>query len=218
VTFDALANPQRDARLISETLQRAGFTSVQLVTDANKQTLADALKAFTNYSAGADWAVVYFAGHGIELDGSNYLVPVDAKYEKDADIPVESVALDQVLNAVAGAARMRLVILDACRENPFVADKKKGEASNAGRGLARIEPESGTLVAFATKHGHLASDGGGENSPFAASLAKRIETPGIEINRLFRLVHDDVYNGTGKKQEPFTYGQLSAQEFYFKAR
>ena len=90
--------------------------------------------------------------------------------------------------------------------------------SNVGRGLARIEPESGTLVAFATKHGHLASDGGGENSPFATSLAKRIDTPGIEINRLFRLVHDDVYNGTGKKQEPFTYGQLSAQEFYFKAR
>lgn len=130
---------------------------------------------------------------------------------------MESVALDQVLNAVAGAARMRLVIRDACRENPFVADKKKGEASNAGRGLARIKPKSGTLVAFATKHGHLASDGGGENSPFAASLAKRIETPGIEINRLFRLVHDDVYNGTDMKQEPFTYGQLSAQEFYFKA-
>lgn len=217
-TFDTLANPQRDAKLVSETLQRAGFTNVQLVTDAGKESLANALKSFTQNAAGADWAVIYFAGHGIELDGSNYLVPVDAKYENDADIPGESVALDQVLNAVAGAARMRLVILDACRENPFVTEQKKGEASNVGKGLARIEPETGTLVAFATKHGHLASDGGGENSPFAAALAKRIETPGIEINRLFRLVHDDVYTSTGKKQEPFTYGQLSAEEFYFKSR
>jgi tetratricopeptide (TPR) repeat protein len=217
-TFDTLTNPQRDAKLVAETLQRAGFSNVQLVTDAGKEDLANALKSFASEAANADWAVIYFAGHGIELDGSNYLVPVDAKYENDADIPGESVALDQVLNAVNGAARMRLVILDACRENPFVTDQKKGEASNAGRGLARIEPERGTLVAFATKHGHLASDGGGENSPFAASLAKRIDTPGIEINRLFRLVHDDVYTSTGKKQEPFTYGQLSAEEFYFKSR
>ena len=216
-TFDTLANPERDAKLIAATFERSGFRKVQLVLDAGKAELASALATFTKDAAGADWAVVYFAGHGIELDGSNYLVPVDAKYETDPDIPVESVALDQALNAVGGASRLRLVILDACRENPF-GNEKKGEASNAGRGLARIEPESGTLVAFATKHGHLASDGGGENSPFATSLAKRVETPGIEINRLFRLVHDDVLAATAKKQEPFTYGQLSAEEFYFKPR
>lgn len=215
--LDTLANPERDAKLIAATFERSGFRKVQLLLDAGKAELASALEAFTKDAAGADWAVVYFAGHGIELDGSNYLVPVDAKYETDPDIPVESVALDQALNAVGGASRLRLVILDACRENPF-GNEKKGEASNAGRGLARIEPESGTLVAFATKHGHLASDGGGENSPFAASLAKRVETPGIEINRLFRLVHDDVLAATAKKQEPFTYGQLSAEEFYFRSR
>jgi tetratricopeptide (TPR) repeat protein len=217
-TFDTLTNPRRDAKLVSEALGRAGFGNVQLVSDASKEGLSNALRVFAEEAAKADWAVVYFAGHGIELDGNNYLVPVDAKYENDADIPVESIALDQVLNAVNGAARMRLVILDACRENPFVTDQKKGETTNAGRGLARIEPESGTLVAFATKHGHLASDGSEQNSPFAASLAKRIDTPGLEINRLFRLVHDDVYTSTGKKQEPFTYGQLSAEEFYFRSR
>jgi tetratricopeptide (TPR) repeat protein len=216
-TFDKLANPERDAKLIAGTFERSGFRKVRLVLDAGKAELAAALEAFTKDAAGADWAVVYFAGHGIELDGSNYLVPVDARYETDPDIPVESVALDQTLNAVGGALRLRLVILDACRENPF-GNEKKGEASNAGRGLARIEPESGTLVAFATKHGHLASDGAGENSPFAAALAKRIETPGLEINRLFRLVHDDVLAATAKKQEPFTYGQLSAEEFYFRSR
>ena len=216
-TFDALANPERDAKLIASTLERSGFRNVRLVLDAGKDELAAALRSFSKDAAGADWAVVYFAGHGIELDGSNYLVPIDAKFENDADIPVEGVALDQALNAVNGAGRLRLVVLDACRENPF-GNEKKGEASNAGRGLARIEPESGTLVAFATKHGHLASDGGAENSPFASSLAKRIDSPGIEINRLFRLVHDDVYTSTNKKQEPFTYGQLSAEEFYFRPR
>lgn len=217
-TFDTLANPERDARLVAEALSQSGFEKVQFVADGSRAAMAEALKTFAAEAKNADWAVVYFAGHGIELDGNNYLVPVDAKYEKDADIPNESVALDQVLNAVNSAAQMRLVILDACRENPFVTERKSGEATSTGRGLARIEPESGTLVAFATKHGHLASDGSGANSPFANALVQRIQTPGLEINRLFRLVHADVSTITGKKQEPFTYGQLSAQEFYFRMR
>jgi hypothetical protein len=100
-------------------------------------------------------------------------------------------------------------------QNPFAAEKK---SLSVGRGLARIEPESGTLVAFATKHGHYATDGSGDNSPFTTSLVRRMEAPGLEINQLFRMVHDDVYASTAKKQEPFTYGQLSAQGFYFKAR
>ena len=213
--FDTLANPKRDAAVIAEALGRSGFQNVKLLVDVNRASLLAALKSFTEDSKNANWAVVYFAGHGIELEGSNYLVPVDAKFEADADIPKEAVALDQVLNAVGAADKMRLVILDACRENPFAAEKK---SLSVGRGLARIEPESGTLVAFATKHGHYATDGGDDNSPFTTSLVRRMDAPGLEINQLFRMVHDDVYASTGKKQEPFTYGQLSAQEFYFKAR
>ncbi|MGE9009205.1 tetratricopeptide repeat protein [Leptospira interrogans] len=213
-SFDSLANPKRDAALVADALEKSGFQNVRLLTDASRETLAAALQAFSNDSKNANWAVIYFAGHGIELDGSNYLVPVDAKFETDADIPKESVALDQILNAVSSADKMRLVVLDACRENPF-AEKK---SLSVGRGLARIEPESGTLVAFATKHGHLATDGAGENSPFTTSLIRRMDAPGLEIAQLFRMVHDDVYTSTGKKQEPFTYGQLSAQGFYFKAR
>ena len=213
-SFDSLANPKRDAALVADALGKSGFQSVKLLTDTNRDTLSAALEAFANDSKNANWAVVYYAGHGIELDGSNYLVPVDAKFETDADIPKESVALDHILNAVGSADKMRLVILDACRENPF-SEKK---SLSVGRGLARIEPESGTLVAFATKHGHLATDGAGENSPFTTSLIRRMDAPGLEINQLFRLVHDDVYASTEKKQEPFTYGQLSAQGFYFKAR
>jgi uncharacterized caspase-like protein len=163
--------------------------------------------------------VIYYAGHGIEYDGNNFLVPVDAKYQDDADIPKESVALDEILNAVRAAGKLRLVILDACRANPFVAEMHDtGDTSATGRGLARIEPDGGTLVAFATKHGHTAADGSGQNSPFASALVQRISTPGLEISQLFRLVHDDVYATTQKQQEPFTYGQLSAQEFYFKSK
>jgi tetratricopeptide (TPR) repeat protein len=213
--FDTLANPKRDAAAIADALGKSGFQSVKLLTDVNRESLSNALKSFTEESKNANWSVVYYAGHGIELDGSNYLVPVDAKFENDADIPKESVALDQILNAVGAADKMRLVILDACRENPLAAEKK---SLSVGRGLARIEPESGTLVAFATKHGHYATDGSGDNSPFTASLVRRMEAPGLEINQLFRMVHDDVYASTAKKQEPFTYGQLSAQGFYFKAR
>ena len=215
---DALANPERDAKLLADAFNRSGFAKVQLVIDGTRDGLLAALKSFAADAANADWAVVYYAGHGIELDGSNYLVPIDVKYENDADIPKESLALDEILNAVGAASKLRLVILDACRENPFVAELKGSQASGAGRGLARIEPESGTLVAFATKHGHLATDGAGEDSPFATALVRRIAMPGLEISQMFRLVHDDVYAGTEKKQEPFTYGQLSAQGFYFKAR
>jgi tetratricopeptide (TPR) repeat protein len=217
---DALTNPERDAKLVAGALQQSGFEKVNLLIDGTRSQLVEALKSFAQDARNADWAVVYFAGHGIEYGGSNYLVPVDVKFQTDADIPAESVALDQILNAVAGAGKLRLVILDACRENPFMNEMKQaGEGGAIGKGLARIEPESGTLVAFATKHGHLATDGGkGKNSPFATALVERIAVPGLEINQLFRLVHDDVLARTDKQQEPFTYGQLSAQGYYFKSR
>lgn len=212
-----LANPERDAKLIAETLGRSGFEKVRLVIDGTRDEIANALKAFAAEAANADWAVVYYAGHGIEVDGSNYVVPVDVKYQSNADVPRQSIALDQILNSVRTADKLRLVMLDACRDNPFIAELARGESSEVGRGLARIEPESGTLVAFATKHGHVAADGTGANSPFATALVNRMPTPGLEINLLFRLVHDDVYASTNKEQEPFTYGQLSARGLYFKA-
>ena len=187
-----------------------------MLLDGSREAVTAKLKSFAEAAAKADWAVVYYAGHGIEFDGSNYLVPVDVKFEQDADIPKESVALDNVLNAVGVAGKLRLVILDACRENPFATDMKRTDAASVGRGLARLEPESGTLVAFATKHGRTATDGAGLNSPFASALVRRMLTPGLEVNQIFRLVHDEVLVETEKQQEPFTYGQLPAQQFYFK--
>jgi uncharacterized caspase-like protein len=214
--IDKLKNSERDARLVADTLNRLGFEEVKLVVDGSREAMTAALKTFADSAATADWAVIYYAGHGIEFDGNNYLVPVDVRYERDADIPKESIALDSVLNAVGRATRLRLVILDACRENPFVTDIKKSDDSSFGKGLARIEPESGTLVAFATKHGHVATDGDGADSPFALALVQRMQTPGLEVSQMFRLVHDQVYAATDKQQEPFTYGQLTAQQFYFR--
>ena len=214
--IDKLSNPERDAKLVADALQRLGFEKVELLLDGSREAVTAKLKSFADAAANADWAVVYYAGHGIEFDGSNYLVPVDVKFEQDADIPKESVALDHVLNAVSVAGKLRLVILDACRENPFATEMRRTDAASVGRGLARLEPESGTLVAFATKHGRTATDGAGQNSPFASALVRRMLTPGLEVNQIFRLVHDEVLAETEKQQEPFTYGQLPAQQFYFK--
>lgn len=215
---DKLPNPERDAKAVADAIGHAGFQTVKVLIDGTHDSIEAALKEFSAAAAGADWAVVYYAGHGIEYDGNNFMIPVDADFRSDDDIPRESVALDEILNSVQTATKLRLVILDACRANPFAADLHGGETDTSGRGLARIEPDGGTLVAFATKHGHTAADGNGQNSPFASALVRRISTPGLELSQMFRLVHDDVYASTEKQQEPFTYGQLSAQEFYFKSR
>ena len=110
---------------------------------------------------------------------------------------------------------MRLVILDACRENPFATSMTKTSATRSiGRGLAQVEPETGTLVAYSAKAGQVALDGDGENSPYVIALTNRIRSPGLEIGKLFRLVRDDVLAETGKAQEPFTYGSLSGTDMF----
>ena len=148
----------------------------------------------------------------------NYLVPIDAKLATDRDVTFEAIPLDQVLQAVDGARKLHLVILDACRANPFVHTMTRSLAitRSVGSGLAAIEPERATLVAYAAKDGHAAIDGTDGNSPFVAALLKYLETPSLEINLLFRKVRDDVLAATGKRQEPFTYGSLPSEPFYFR--
>jgi uncharacterized caspase-like protein len=211
-----LINPTRDATRVAETLRSSGFQTVTLVSDASRSELITALNTFSEAAERADWALVYFAGHGIEIDGTNYVVPVDARLKNDRAIADEAVPLDRVLQAIEAARKLRLVILDACRDNPFVASMRRTSATRSiGRGLGRIEPEGGTLVAFAAKHGQTALDGEGEHSPFVQALSRRLATPGLEINKLFRLVRDDVMAATGKKQEPFVYGSLPGEDFFF---
>ncbi|MGD9920876.1 MAG: caspase family protein [Pseudorhodoplanes sp.] len=212
----SLPNPARDAESIAAALRQIGFTSVKTETNVTREALISALRAFQEEADRADWAIVYFAGHGMEINGVNFLLPVDAKLKRDRDAQDEAAPLDRVLSAIEGAKKLRLVILDACRDNPFVAQMQKSNATRSiGRGLARVEPEGGTLVAFAAKHGQVALDGDGDNSPFVISLLRHLGTPNVEINKLFRLVRDDVLNQTGRRQEPFVYGSLPSDDFFF---
>ena len=220
----ALPNPNSDAQVVAAALRAVGFEVVSLKTDLGKEAFVTALRDFAREAEQSDWAVVYFAGHGIELGGAaglggaNFLIPVDAKLETDRDIEFETVPLSHVITAVEGAKKLRLVILDACRDNPFARQMKRTVASRSvGRGLGRIEPDGGVLVAYAAKHGEVALDGGGRNSPFVAALVNRLPTPGIEIGKLFRLVRDDVLAATDRKQEPFVYGSLPGEDFFFVA-
>src|SRR3984957_18133830 len=218
----ALTNPIRDAAKVAETLRKVGFQSVTLETNLSREGLVEALRGFAKQAENADWAVVYYAGHGIEAAGVNYLIPVDAAIRTDRDISLEAVPIDQVLNSAERARALRLVILDACRDNPF-ADQMKRTMSVASRsvsrGLAQMEPDPGTLVIFAAKHGETALDGDGGNSPFVTAFAKDIQVPGVEVRRLFDNVRDDVMDMTAKRQQPYAYGSVPGrQDFYFIAK
>ena len=214
----ALPNPGHDADTIGEALRATGFATVTIQHDLDRAGMVAALKAFADAADKADWAVIYYSGHGMEVAGENYLVPIDAKLASDRDVPDEAVSLERVMSAVEGARKLRLVILDACRNNPFLVQMKVTSATRSiGRGLALVEPSQATLVAFAAKAGSLAADGDTANSPFAASFARHVGEPGVEINKVFRLVRSDVLAATDNSQEPFVYGSLPPEDFYFVA-
>jgi tetratricopeptide (TPR) repeat protein len=227
-----LPNPQHDADKVASTLRAIGFDTVTLANNANHQSLIEALHAFADAAEQADWAVVYYAGHGIEVSGVNYLIPVDAKLAVDRDVEFEAVPLDRIMTALEGAKKLKLILLDACRDNPFAPSMRRTAAPavaenrstgagiiatrSVGCGLADVKVSGATLVVYAAKGGQVALDGEGENSPFAVAVIQRMATPGVEINKVFRLVRDDVMEATAGRQEPYTYGSLPAREdFYF---
>ena len=210
----ALANPANDASAIADLFRKAAFDVVESRRDLNNTDMRRALRDFTEKTRDADIAVIYYAGHGMEVDGTNYLIPVDAVLERDTDAYDEAIALDRILQAIEPAKQLRLVILDACRDNPFVKSMKRTVASRSlGRGLAGVEPSRpNTLVAFAAKGGSTAMDGDTRNSPFTTALLKYLGTPGLELGKAFRLVRDDVMNATANRQEPFVYGSLGGND------
>ncbi|MDA9506083.1 caspase (peptidase) [Bradyrhizobium sp. CCBAU 11386] len=209
-----LANPANDAALVGGMFRKAGFDTVDVKLDLNVVDTRKALRDFGGKAREADVAVIYYAGHGIELDGTNYLIPTDAALETDTDVLDEAFPLDRVLFAIEPAKQLRLVILDACRDNPFAKTMKRTIASRAiGRGLAKVEPTSpNTMVAFAAKAGSTASDGDAKNSPFATALVERLPMPGLDLRKAFGFVRDDVLKTTGYKQEPYVYGSLGGDD------
>jgi uncharacterized caspase-like protein len=209
-----LTNPANDSARITATLKDAGFDVVDSRRDLPAAETRRALRDFADRARDADIAVVYYAGHGIEVDGANYLIPVDARLERDTDIYDEGLSLDRILIAIEPAKKLRLVILDACRDNPFARTMKRTVASRAiGQGLAKVEPTSpNVLIAYSAKAGSTAADGDGQNSPFTAALSHHLTKPGLDVRRAFGFVRDEVLKTTGNKQEPFVYGSLGGED------
>jgi hypothetical protein len=209
-----LPNPVNDGAAIAATLTSAGFDVVDSRHDLAAAETRRALRDFADRARDADIAVVYYAGHGIEVDGTNYLIPVDAKLERDTDVYDEAFSLERVLLAIEPAKQLRLVILDACRDNPFAKIMKRTVATRAiGQGLAKVEPASpNTLIAYAAKAGSTAADGDSRNSPFTSALVKHITTPGLDVRKAFGFVRDDVLKNTSNRQEPYVYGSLGGDD------
>jgi hypothetical protein len=209
-----LTNPANDAALVADTFRNAGFDAVTTKLDLTVSEMRKTLREFGASTREADIAVIYYAGHGIELDGNNYLIPTDAALETDADVLDETLPLDRVLFAVEPAKRLRLIILDACRDNPFTKTMKRTIAvRTVGRGLAKVEPTSpNTLIAFAAKAGSTALDGDDKGSPFTTALVKHIATPGLDLRKAFGYARDDVLKATNNKQEPYVYGSLGGDD------
>lgn len=215
----ALPNPKNDADAIAKMLREIGF-EVGLKLDLAKSAMREEMLAFEAAVREADIALVYFAGHGMELAGENYLVPTDARLASDSDLETQAVTLRSVLNTVGNARRLKIVILDACRNNPLSESMAlvTGATRSVSRGLARIEPSRGpssmdhkgdVLVAYAARAGTVADDGPNRHSPYAEALLKHVKTPGIDVRIMFGKVRDHVLAATGHTQEPFIYGSLS---------
>ncbi|MEC9343213.1 MAG: caspase family protein [Pseudomonadota bacterium] len=223
-TVPKLANTLRDTVLIEQTLVELDF-EVRRLGDAGLQEMRDALARFAFDAETADVALFYFAGHGVEVGGRNFLIPADSTARDRQEVVRTSLTLDEVLAAVDRARQLRIVILDSCRDDPFATVEENAAGSvkvitgvASRTGLAKPSPERGTLVAFAAEAGEVALDGAGDNSPFALSLAENMTTSDLEIGLMFRRVRDSVLRMTGNRQEPHTYGSLPGNPYFLAGR
>lgn len=214
-----LANPINDADAVARALQEAGFETVYIHHDLDRAGMLQALHSFEDRLQGAAIGVVYFSGHGMEINRENFLIPIDAKLADERDVDNEAVSLSRVLKTLDAATRLRLVILDACRDNRFAPVGRQGRQRSATRGLARIEPTSpNTLVAFAAREGTTATDGASVNSPFSSALLRHLPKPGLDIRLAFLRVRDDVLKATNNAQEPYIYGSLGGDSISLRAQ
>lgn len=213
----SLVNAPRDAEAVATAFRRAGFADVKLEINVTRAKFYELLSGFASLANEADWAVIYFAGRGIELEGTSYLVPIDARMITDRNYRSETITLDQLLRATSDARKLRLIILDACRDDPNAPHgvRSTGYTPSIDQVLADAAPSGATLIAYAAKHGQRAEDGPGKNGPFAHALVESLNMPGLELSTVFRRVRDQVLASTGRRQEPFIYGSLPAEPLYF---
>lgn len=213
-----LANPPNDAADVAQALAAAGF-EVSILKDAGKARIEQALAQFAVGAAEAEMAVVFYAGHGMELGGVNYLIPIDARLESEVTAPLQAIKLPEVMDIVA-TARLGIVFLDACRDNPLMNHMFRRDGTRTTyRGLARVEPQRNLQVVFAARDGSRAQDGVGRNSPFTAALLKGLRTPGLEIQDLWVDLREQVLASTQQRQEPYIYGPPLGRRarYYFLA-
>jgi uncharacterized caspase-like protein len=206
-----LDNPVNDATAISQKLRTMGFT-VTTVTDANRQRLVQAMSQFRRSAASAEVSLLFYSGHGVQVFGKNYMLPTDVDQTDVAQATIQGVSLNEVVeNFLPG--KTKLVFLDACRDNPL---QRTGDRS-VSRGLAPIAVAEGTLIAYATKDGQVASDGTGQrNSPFTQALLEHLSDPS-DIAVVLRKVREKVMRATGGKQQPWEYGSLTGGELVLSA-
>jgi uncharacterized caspase-like protein len=210
-----LGNTLNDARDIGKALERVGF-EVELLIDPDRASLEAGVRKLRQRAQGADASLLYYAGHALELGGRNWLLPVETELQSDRDLRFEGLDLDSVLEQMEGTSRFSLVFLDACRDNPFRTKIAAGTREAPTRGLARVNPGSGTFIAFSTAPGTVAQDGTGANSPFAGALLKRIEIAGLELRRMLSEVRVDVRESTGGRQIPWENSALEGDFFFSK--
>jgi uncharacterized caspase-like protein len=207
---DPLDNPVNDARLVAQSLRQAGF-SVELREDLDRTGLVAALRGFGARLHENAVAVLYYAGHGLQLRDRNYLIPIDADIRSEDEIPIAGLDLGFILGRMSAArSRVNIVILDACRNNPFA-----GRSGAKAQGLAQMDAPVGTLLAYATAPGKLAADsGGGSNSLYALHLARHLLTPGLPVEHVFKRVREGVVRETAEQQVPWESSSLQG-EFAF---
>jgi peptidoglycan hydrolase-like protein with peptidoglycan-binding domain len=207
----ALSDPRSDAQAMAAMFQKAGFDVVSAETDVGNLQFKQAIAQFEAEAGSSDIAVVYYSGYGIDVGGINYLVPVDAKFASDRDAGAAAIALDSLAKSVDRAKRLRLVILDASRGDPFapvVRQQQTAASQVADRGLAEPEPAPGALIAYAAIAGSQAEDGDAAHSTYTTALLRNLFTPGLDIRLAFGRVLVDVLKKTNKRQNPLVYGSL----------
>jgi invasion protein IalB len=216
VKVPRLPNPVNDSTAMAGLLRKAGFDVVEEKSDLRADAMRGALRDFSEQVRDADIAVVFYAGHGMEMNGVNYLIPVDAALARDVDVEDEAVSLDRVIRTIEPARRLQLVIFDSCRDNPFLRSMRRTVISRSVRsGHGDIDEKTlppNTLIAFAQKAGATAEDGTDSNSPYTTALLKHLPTPGLDVELALRRVRDEVLQATHNRQEPFKYGSLGGAE------
>ena len=208
-----LENPANDSADLAAALRNVGFEVIEQ-QDASRESMTKAVRAFSSRLRGTEMALFFYAGHGMQMSGENYLLPVDADIQTPADVRFNTVNLTDIQQEMEGSGRVNIIILDACRNNPFADRLAQSGRAAPSRGLGRIDAAGeGSLIVYSTQPNNVALDGAGRNSPFTAALLKHVITPGIEVRQMLSRVRGDVLSATERRQTPWDSSSLTGDVY-----